>query len=130
MPMTTTDIKRIMLIDDEISFTRLLRANLQQTGQYVVEVANNPAQALAAAEAFLPQLILLDVMMPEIDGGELAARLKASPRLANAPIVFLTAAVSKEEVHARNGHIGGQPFVAKPVDLPELISVLQKHLGP
>ena len=63
--------------------------------------------SLSAAEEFGPDLILLDVMMPGVDGGELAARFKASAKLKTVPTVFLTAAVTKEEVSAGGGLIGG-----------------------
>lgn len=120
--------KRILVVDDEPSITRLLKLNLEQTGNYVVEEQNDATQTLAAAETFRPDLILLDVMMPGVDGGELASQLLASPRLKRVPIVFLTAAVKKEEVASHGGLIGGLPFLAKPVDLLEVIACLNRHL--
>jgi two-component system, OmpR family, response regulator len=126
--MPTTK-KRILVVDDEASFTRLLKLNLEQTGDYEVLVQNTPAEALPAARRFKPDLILLDVMMPMMDGGTLAARLRESPSLESVPIIFLTAAVKKEEVSSRRGQIGGFPFLAKPVDLGELIESLKAHLG-
>lgn len=63
--------------------------------------------ALAAAEGFQPDLILLDVMMPGLDGGNLASQVQTSPKLKAVPRVFLTAAVTREEVRARRGLVGG-----------------------
>ncbi len=120
--------RRILVVDDEPSITRLLKLNLEQTGHYVVEEQNVATQTLAAAETFRPDLILLDVMMPGVDGGELASQLQASHRLKRVPIVFLTAAVKKEEVASHGGLIGGLPFLAKPVDLLEVIACLNRHL--
>jgi CheY-like chemotaxis protein len=74
-------------------------------------------------------LILLDVMMPGMDGGELAACFQANPKLKAVPIVFLTAAVTKGEVEAGGGRRGGCTFLAKPVVLSELVACLQQHLG-
>ncbi len=125
----TPDKKRILVVDDEASFTRLLKLNLEQTGEYEVLVENQPTQAVAAARHFKPDLVLLDVMMPEMDGGTLAANMRAHPALADVVIVFLTAAVKKEEVLSRRGQIGGFPFIAKPVDLGDLLSCLKEHLG-
>ena len=125
----STKPKRILVVDDEVSFTRLLKLNLEQTGEFEVLAINTPTEALPASRRFKPDLILLDVMMPEVDGGTLAASLRASPSLARTPIIFLTAAVKKEEVASRRGQIGGFPFLAKPVDLAELIQALQEHLG-
>ena len=116
--------KRILVVDDEASFTRLLKLNLEQTGLYEVQTENQALEALATARAFKPDLILLDVMMPGQDGGAIAARLRESPSLKEAPIIFLTAAVKKEEVASHKGQIGGLPFLAKPVDLDDLL----KHL--
>ena len=122
--------KRILVVDDEPSITRLLKLNLEQTGHYEVATENASWAALTAAEQFRPHLILLDVMMPGLDGGNLASMLQASPGLKGVPIVFLTAAVTREEVRARHGLIGGSPFLAKPVDLREVLDCLGQHLGP
>lgn len=121
--------KHILIVDDEASFTRLLKMNLEHTGQFVVRVENHPKDALAAAEEFNPDLIFLDVMMPGMDGGDLAASFQASPKWKNIPIVFLTAAVSRREVAARTGYIGGLPFLAKPVDFDEVIACIKQRLG-
>ena len=122
--------KRILVVDDEPSITRLLKLNLEQTGDYEVATENVSKAALAAAEEFQPDLILLDVMMPGLDGGNLASRLQASPKLKGVPIVFLTATVTREEVRARRGLVGGLPFLAKPVNLQEVLACLERHLGP
>lgn len=121
--------KRILVIDDEPSITRLLKINLEQTENYIVEVENDATNAVAKAMAFQPDLILLDVLMPGVDGGALAARFQASSRLAKVPVVFLTAAATKREVNTHQGRIGGLPFLAKPVDMPEVLATLQERLG-
>ena len=118
--------KRILVIDDESSITRLLKLNLEQTNKYVVRVENASTHAFVAAEEFKPDLILLDVMMPGKDGGELAGSFQASTKFHGVPIVFLTAAVKKKEVSAAGGLIGGLPFIAKPVNLRELVGCLER----
>ncbi len=120
--------KRILVVDDEPSITRLLKLNLEATDQYVVRTENDARAAVASAEEFQPDLMLLDVLMPEMDGGQLASRLQASPKLKGVPIVFLTAAATKKEVYARGGKVGGLPFLAKPVDLDEVLACLKLHL--
>ena len=124
-----TEKKRILVVDDEPSITRLLKLNLEQTNNYVVRAENDAEAAVAAAEEFKPHLILLDVMMPGLDGGELASRFQASPRLKSVPIVFLTAAATKGEIYARGGKIGGLPFLAKPVQISEVVACLKQQLG-
>ena len=121
--------KRILIVDDEESQTRLLKLNLEASGEYEVRSENDPLLAVAAAREFLPDLILLDVMMPGADGGEVCAHLQSQGRLKNTPIVFLTAAVKKDEVGSRGGLIGGFPYLAKPVDLDEILACFKKLLG-
>jgi CheY-like chemotaxis protein len=124
-----TEKKRILAVDDQASNTRLVKLYLEQTGNYLVREENNARAALSTAEEFQPHLILLDVMMPGIDGGELSTSIKASPRLKSVPVVFLTAVVTKEEVEEGHGKVGGHPFLAKPVVLSEMITCLKFHLG-
>lgn len=124
-----TEKKRILVVDDEASITRLLKLNLEQTNDYVVRAENDAQAAVAAAEEFKPHLILLDVMMPGLDGGQLASLFQASPKLKSVPIVFLTAAATKGEVYARGGKVGGLSFLAKPVAIAEVLACLKQHLG-
>jgi len=123
-----TQKRRILIIDDEAGFTRLLKLNLQLTGRFMAETLNDPTRALTIAREFLPDLIVLDVMMPSMDGGEVASRLRSVPNLRGTPIVFLTAAVKKSEIHANQGLIGGMPFLAKPVELQELIDCIDNTI--
>ena len=124
-----TEKKRILAVDDRASNTRLVKLYLERTNDYVVREENDPKAALSAAEEFQPHLILLDVIMPGLDGGDLAACFRASPKLKAVPIVFLTAAVTKGEVEAGGGRIGGQSFLAKPVVLTEMLACIKHHLG-
>ncbi len=121
--------KRILVVDDQADITRMLKLNLEKTNDYEVRMENSSRLAVNSAEEFHPDLILLDVLMPDIDGGELASRLEVSPKLKGVPIVFLTAAATKEEVRARGGRIGGMPFLAKPVNMAELVRCVNRYLG-
>ncbi len=121
--------KRILVVDDEPGITRLLKINLEDTDKYIVRVENSASRMLDVTREFEPDLILLDVMMPDGDGGELASQVHDIPRFRNLPIVFLTAAVTKEEVSSHQGRIGGLPFLAKPVEMPEVLGCLQQQLG-
>src|SRR5438477_10668877 len=128
-PTMKNEKKRILVVDDKASNTRLVKLYLEQTNDYVVRAENDATAALSAAEEFQPHLILLDVMMPGMDGGELAACFQANSKVKAVPIVFLTAAVTKQEVEAGGGRLGGFPFLAKPVVLPEVVACLKHHLG-
>ena len=122
-------LPRILVVDDEPGFTRLLKINLETTGRYVVRVENDPRLALPAALDFHPDLMLLDVMMPGLDGGDVANRFTNDPRLNQIPVVFLTATVRSEEVAAYHGNIGGLRFLSKPVALAELLACLDEHFA-
>jgi CheY-like chemotaxis protein len=126
--MTPTK-KRILIVDDEVGFTRLLRLNLEQTGSYEAQEVNVPSQAFAAALTFRPDLVLLDVMMPGADGGSVAAQLQAHAATKSLPVVFVTAAVKKAEVASRQGQIGGLRYIAKPVDFKDLLELLDRLLA-
>ncbi|HUS35203.1 MAG TPA: response regulator [Verrucomicrobiae bacterium] len=119
--MTLKSKTRVLIVDDEPGFTRLLKLNFHHTGRYMAEVENDATEAVRAAERFSPDIVLLDVMMPGLDGSEVADRLHSMPRFHNLPIIFLTAAVKKQEVASRGGLCGGIPFVAKPVEFQEVL---------
>lgn len=121
--------KRILLVDDEAPITRMMRRNLESTGRFEVLDVNDPTQALQLARQFKPDLALFDVMMPEKDGGELAADFKDDPALSRVPIVFLTAIVSRNEVNPTGSVIGEHTFLAKPVKLEELLACIDAQLG-
>ena len=119
--------KRIFIVDDESGFTRLLKLTLERTGRYVVREENDGTVAWLAAREFKPDLIFLDIVMPKIDGGDVAQQIRSDPALAHVPIIFLTAIVSARET-ARE--IGGFPFLAKPVSLDAITACIEEHLGP
>ncbi len=92
-----------------------------------VLIVDNDARAHLTARNFRPDLILLDVVMPERDGGEIAAQIHADPELHGTPIIFLTALVTRAE--AKTGlHIDGHPFLAKPINIQELINAIEARL--
>jgi CheY-like chemotaxis protein len=121
--------KRILVVDDRASDTRLVKLFLERDSDYVVREVNDAQAALSAAEEFEPNLILLDLMMPGMGGTELAGRLAANPKLKGVPIVFLTAAVTKEQVDSVGGRIGKFPYLAKPIVLTEVAACLKQILG-
>jgi len=119
--------KRILLVDDEKSFTNLLKLNLEDTGQYDVRVENWAEDALTAAREFKPDLILLDIIMPRLPGGNVAALIKEDADLKSTPIVFLTAAVRKHQVEENDGIICDHPCLAKPATVEMVIDMIEKH---
>ena len=120
--------KRILVIDDEKDLTELIKLNLEQTGKYEVKTENDGALGPEVAKAFKPDLILLDILMPDADGCEIGYQLENDEDTKNIPIVFLTAVVNEKEVRKSGGVMGGHPFIAKPVDTEKLIEVIEKNI--
>jgi CheY-like chemotaxis protein len=119
--------KRILLVDDEKSLTTLLKLNLEETGNYEVRAENWPEDAITAAREFKPDLILLDIIMPRMPGGNIAALIDEDPVLKGTPIVFLTAAVRRHQVEDNDGIICDHPCLAKPASIDEVIAMIEKH---
>jgi len=123
------DKKKILVIDDEQEFTNLVRLNLEATGRFEVRTENKGSAVLEAVDEFAPDLILLDIKMPEMDGGVVAGKLRSNDKTKHIPIVFVTALVTDQDVKSRGGIIGGHYYIAKPIDTKELISVIEKSIG-
>jgi CheY-like chemotaxis protein len=119
--------RRILIVDNDRESTRLVKILLERTGRYLVLEENDATRAHQTAQNFRPDLILLDIVMPETDGGEVAARIQSDPELQRTPIIFLTALVTKAET--KTGlRIQGHPFLAKPISIPELINRIEENL--
>ena len=119
--------QRILVVDNDRDSTRLLKILLERTGRYSVLEENDATKAHQSAQNFKPDLILLDIVMPETDGGEVAAQIQADPELQKTPVIFLTALVTKAET--KTGlRIQGHPFLAKPISIPELINAIEENL--
>ena len=118
--------KRVFIVDDESGLTRLLKLTLEGSGRFIVREENDGTKAWLAAREFEPDIIFLDVVMPKIDGGDVAQQIRSDPSLAHVPIIFLTAIVSAKE---GGQQIGGFPFLAKPVSLETIVRCIEEHLG-
>ena len=119
--------RRILIVDNDRESTHVVKILLERTGRYLVLEQNDATKAHQSARNFMPDVILLDIVMPETDGGEVAAQIQADPELQRTPIIFLTALVTKAE--AKTGlRIQGHPFLAKPISIPELIKGIEENL--
>ncbi|MEK6230364.1 MAG: response regulator [Luteolibacter sp.] len=120
---------KVLLIDDEVDFTELLAENLEDSG-YVVRQVNDPTKALAAARSFLPDICVIDLVMPRMDGGDVVTALKGDISLSNTPVLMLTALV--EESPDDPGELqmkGGLPFISKTSALEVIINGIKTQLG-
>ncbi len=123
------DTTRILIVDDEPDFTALLKANLEEVGNFDVMEVNDSSLALEAARGFKPDLCVIDVVMPGLDGGDVVAQLRADPGLREVPVLMLTALV-EENPETSDGETltGGLPFVSKTSDFGTILSCIEKHL--
>lgn len=122
--------RKILLVDDEAGFTELLRMNLEKGGRYKVCIENDSTKALTAARSFQPDVILLDVVMPGMDGGDVQAALQTDPVLSRVPVLMLTALVDSTELsEGAVAQAGSQMVLPKPVNLALLFRVLDEILG-
>ena len=121
--------KRILIIDDERGFTRMVKLNLEKTGEFEVREENRAASAVATAREFKPDLILLDVIMPSLDGGDIAAHIRSDRQLRDTPIIFLTATMSNRETGPAGMNSGGALFLGKPVSVDHLVKCIHEQLA-
>lgn len=119
-------MKKILLVDDEVALTRMMKLVLERAGQYKVRTENIGSNGVAAAREFQPDIIFLDIMMPEVSGDVIAQELREDKVLADIPVVFLTAIVSKKETGSLGSVIGGNRFLAKPVKADDLLKVIEE----
>jgi DNA-binding response OmpR family regulator len=123
----STGKKKILIVDDERSFTGLLRVNLERTNRYEAREENDSRKAVETAREYKPDIILLDVVMPNMDGGQVLAGILADKDLKATPVVFLTATISKQGLDARGRKIANYPFLAKPFDFKDLETIIRKN---
>jgi CheY-like chemotaxis protein len=119
--------KRILLVDDEPGVTTMTKLNLEKTGQFDVKVENHSTRVVDAARGFDPDLILMDITMPDMDGPEVMSKIRDDSKLSATPIVFLTAVVSKFETGDNELKRGGQVFLSKPVNMKTLLACIEQH---
>jgi CheY-like chemotaxis protein len=120
--------KRVLVVDDDRVIQQLLEVNLELEGYQVAGTASDGQQAIAMTEELQPDLILLDIMMPKMDGLEVCRRLKSDPKLAKIPIVLLSARA--QDMDIREGlDIGADAYLTKPFDPVELLDVVGRLLS-
>lgn len=118
---------RILVADDDAVIVRLLQVNFRLEG-YDVETAAHGEEAVQKAGELHPKLILLDVMMPGVDGWEVCRRLKEDPGTADIPVVFLSAR-AQEEDRRRGLELGVAEYVTKPFDPGELVGLVARIIA-
>ena len=117
-------LPKVLVVDDEQDILELIRHSLSKEG-FEVHVAANGAQAIEQAKKVKPEIIIMDVMMPIMDGMEACRQLKEIPETKNIPVIFLTAR-SEEFAELAGFEAGADDYIAKPVNLGELQAALER----
>ena len=106
--------RSILIVDDDVDASQMVKMILEKTGLYAVNICNRGNEAFKIIQDTRPELVLLDIMMPDADGTDIADRVQKDKSLVLTRIVFMTALVSQTEV-LKNSVIGGYPFISKPI---------------
>ncbi|MDG1701510.1 MAG: response regulator transcription factor [Opitutae bacterium] len=125
--MKENNTNRILIVDDEPDVTELLKYKLEQEG-HRCQIVNNPLAFVSVAREFNPNLILLDIMMPELNGLQLCKMVRSDPKMNEVPIIFLTARGEVED-RIKGLESGADDYVAKPFNTKELLLRVGKILN-
>lgn len=120
-------MKRILIVDDEPDVLKILGKRLEKTGYEIIE-ARNGKEAIEKAKKERPDLVLLDLMMPDLDGGEVAQILSEDETTKNIPIIYLTCLYTKREERKEGHFVGQNILVAKPYNTEELLKIIQEAI--
>ncbi|MCI0470867.1 MAG: response regulator [Candidatus Aminicenantes bacterium] len=119
--------KPLVLIVDDVPKNLQVLGNILRKKEYNIAAATSGKQALDMVEKVLPDLILLDIMMPDIDGLEVCGKLKKSPRAKDIPVIFLTAKTTTEDI-VKGFEVGAVDYLTKPFNSLELLARAQTHI--
>ena len=124
---STNSKSRVLIVDNNSQFTRSARLRLDQSGKYVACTVVDPRRALETARSFKPDLVLVNLIMPQADGPEVAAQFEADWALHGVPIVFLTSLITAEE--AKDGRrVYGHRILPKPTRSSALFELVEQNL--
>jgi DNA-binding response OmpR family regulator len=116
---------KVLIIDDEKDFSHFVKLNLENTGRYKVYTASSGLEGVRVAQRKRPDVVLLDIMMPGMDGFEVLARIKGSVKTYEIPVIMLTALDNPESRSEAQGNFAGE-YLVKPVPLDRLISTIDR----
>ncbi len=129
MADTAVTKKKILIIDDEAEICLLTKSILERTGNLEVAYSSSGKDGLRMAQSYKPDLIILDILIPDLDGTSIASQILAIPALQHTRIMFLSALVQGEEVQKSMGIIGGYEFLSKPLNARDLVERVEAAVG-
>ena len=124
------ELRRILCVEDDDDIRRILRLSLEKIGRMTVELVADPAHAIESMVAFKPELVMLDWMMPGMDGPTLLRKMRERPETSGLPVVFVTAKASQREL-AELKELGAAGAISKPFaarDLPDQLRAIWNEL--
>jgi CheY-like chemotaxis protein len=119
---------KVLVVDDEADLTLAMKMGLETQGIFDVMTLSDSTKTMDAARQFRPDILLLDIMMPVMDGGTVAASFAEDPELSRIPIIFLSAIVSATDPSSIAKGPSERTYLAKPVELSELVSAIRRKL--
>jgi CheY-like chemotaxis protein len=128
--MPTRPLQKVLYVEDDEDIQRIVRLSLERVGKLSIEVVGNSTLAIAAMKTYQPDLVMLDWMMPEMDGPTLFRKMMEDPEVAHLPVVFITAKASSRELDSLIA-MGAKGTISKPFspkDLPEQLRTLWSNL--
>jgi CheY-like chemotaxis protein len=120
----------LLIVDDDPNICASIKRDLEQTGRYAVDMAACGQEGLDLAREKMPDVILLDMMMPKMTGATVSEQLRADPKTAGIPVIYLTGLLSKMDELALGGMIDGERYLAKPATTDEIVAAVRLALGP
>ena len=128
LEQTTKGSRKVLVVDDEVDFSEMVRDYLVFKGGFEVEVAQSGFQAGYTVARFKPDIILMDILMPDMDGFEVHRRLRSDPETRHIPVIACTA-YRDPVVNARIEEMKFDGFVEKPLKLDALLELIKKHVA-
>ena len=128
--MPSRPLSKVCYVEDDVDIQRIARMSLERIGKMTVEIVSDPTEAIAAMTAFRPDLVLLDWMMPRMDGPTLFRAMKQRPETRTLPVVFITAKASQTELDELTA-LGAAGAISKPFspkDLPDQLRAIWSKL--
>ena len=121
-------LTRVLVVEDDVDIQKVIRMSLKMRGVSEVVLVETGTECIERLNGFTPDVILLDVMMPHLDGYETCRRLKQDPATRGIPVVFLTARVQKAD-RERGMSLGAVGYLTKPVRADRLLSIIARHVA-
>ena len=121
--------KKVLIVDDDQALAGALRRSIVASApQYDITVETDSRNAVSTALKFRPDLVLMDVIMPWMDGATVVAEMRKDVLLQDTPVIYLTSIIGKQEQESHHGLIGHDPVLAKPVNTEELLALMAAAL--